>query len=138
MYWNIQKTPGSIYYSPCLQIFNLQALWASKTVILLARTQIYQTKRKNRNIAPSYVLTSGRSAACVVALCCSKTSCAWIVSILKFDNPERNKFSCFHLGLTVYYEQNINLVYYIHNYLKDIYSMSNIYFYLPWLFQSLA
>ena len=44
----------------------------------------------------------------------------------------RNKFSCFPLGLTIDYEQNINLAYYdIHNYLKDIYSMSNIYFCLP-------
>ena len=44
----------------------------------------------------------------------------------------RNNFSCFPLGLTVDYEQNINVAYYnIHNYLKDIYSMSNIYFCLP-------
>ena len=45
---------------------------------------------------------------------------------------DRNKFSCFPLELTVDYEQNINLAYYnIHNYLKNIFSMSNIYFCLP-------
>ena len=33
----------------------------------------------------------------------------------------RNKFSCFLLRLTVDCKQNINLAYYIHNYLKDIF-----------------
>jgi hypothetical protein len=38
-----------IYFnSPCLQIFNLLALWASKCVILLARTQFTRVDQKKK------------------------------------------------------------------------------------------
>ena len=90
IYWPIQWTGHHSFvygckHSPFIQIFDLLVLWASKSIIVLAQTQIYylDQKEKNRNFAPSYFLTSGHSATFVAALYCSKTSCAWNLIIQK-------------------------------------------------------
>jgi hypothetical protein len=46
--------------------------------------------RGSHSPRPSYFLTSSHSTTFVAVLCCSKISCAWMASILKFVQLETN------------------------------------------------
>ena len=91
IYWPFQWTGHHSFvygfkHSPFIQIFDLLVLWTSKSINSTSPNSnlLSRPKGKNRNFAPSYFLTSGRSATFVAALYCSKTSCAWNLIIQNF------------------------------------------------------